>query len=105
MRVDCREVEFAGDQGDHGPDGGQAREAARAAFGGLDTAMESTDPTQPQPRIAADDEILYMDGDETGGMGSLWESGPGPLDFPEPTAPAFSPKASPTSSSEPGSQP
>ena len=41
MRVDHSKVEFAGDQEDHGLDGGQAGEASGAAFGGLEQAVDS----------------------------------------------------------------
>ncbi len=40
MRVDRGEVELAGVQEDHGADGGQAREAASAAFGGLEQTVD-----------------------------------------------------------------
>ena len=40
MRVDGCEVQFAGDEEDDRPDGGHASEAARAALGGLEQAVD-----------------------------------------------------------------
>src|SRR5438132_13180993 len=40
MRIDSVKVELSGDQEDDGLDGGQARESASAALGGLEQAVE-----------------------------------------------------------------
>lgn len=54
MRVDRTEVELAGDQEDHDSDGGEAAEAASAARGGLEQAIEGfEDPLVCRVRLQA----------------------------------------------------
>ena len=62
MRVDCMEVELAGDQEDDRLDGGQAGESARAALGGLEQAVDGLQEAvglaglRPKPRCHRGDD-------------------------------------------------
>src|ERR1044071_5317060 len=65
MRVERGEVELAGDQEDHGPDCGQAREATGAALGRLKQAVERFEESVGLTGLGPGDDALEVAAHET----------------------------------------
>lgn len=68
MWVDHAEVEFAGDQEDDGLDGGQSREAACAALGGLEQAIDGFQKAVSLARLRPGDDAFHVTTHEGGNL-------------------------------------
>ena len=68
MRVERCEVELAGDQEDDSSDGGQAREAAGAALGGLEQAVDGLQESVGLSGLCPGDDAFDMATNERGDL-------------------------------------